>query len=66
MEQITASEQALRDARAIGAILRERHNMQPPAAPELDKDGIMRVQYTPPPCYGDISLKDLRKQTLMY
>lgn len=66
MEQITASEQALRDARNIMAICREKHNMQPAAIPELDKDGFMRVQYTPPPSYTDVSLKDLGKQTLMY
>lgn len=66
MEEIIASEQAMRDARAIGDKVRERHNIQPAAAPELDKDGFMRVAYVPPPSYGDISLKDLGKQTLMY
>lgn len=66
MEQVTASEQAMRDARAIGNMVKERHNIQPAAAPELDKDGVMRVQYIPPPSYSDISLKDLGKPTLMY
>ncbi len=66
MEGITAHEQAMRDAREIMAICRDKHNMQPAAAPELDMDGVMRVQYVPPPSYCDVSLKDLGKQTLMY
>jgi len=65
-EQITAHEQALRDAREIGRMLKEKHNMQPAAIPEMGQDGVMRTQYVPPPSYGDISLADLGKQTLIY
>ena len=65
-EEIGTHEQVLRDARQIGVMLKERHNMQPAAIPEMGQDGVMRTQYVPPPSYGDISLNDLGKQTLMY
>ncbi len=58
------SEQMERDAREIGAILRNELNMRPAAAPELDREGFMRVQYVPPPAYGDLNLRDMGKQTL--
>ena len=58
------SEEMLQQARDIGAILRDRHNMQPMAIPEADKDGIMQTLYIPPPSLNDVSLKDLGKQTM--
>ena len=60
------SEEILREARRIGDILKERHNVQPAAIPELDNDGIMRVPYTPPPSLFDVKLSDLGKQTQVY
>ncbi len=58
------SEQMEQDVKEIRAILRDKLNMQPAAAPELDREGFMRVQYVPPPAYGDLNLRDMGKQTL--
>lgn len=58
------SEQMERDAREIGAILRDKLNMRPAAIPEVGLDGIMHTQYVPPPAYGDLNLRDMGKQTL--
>lgn len=57
--------QAEQDIKQIGDILRNKCNMQPAAAPELDKDGVMRVQYVPPPSYADLKLSDLGKPTII-
>lgn len=59
------SEQMERDAREIGAILRDKWNMQPAAIPQANLiTGIMETQYVPPPAYGDLNLRDMGKQTL--
>lgn len=65
MEQIGHQEQATRDIKEIGAILRDKWNMKPAAIMEKNVlTGLMETKYTPPPVYSDLNLRDMGKQTL--
>ena len=59
-------DQALEEARKIGTMLKAKHDIQPGAVPQLDREGFMRVAYSPPPSPFDISLNELGKQTQVY
>lgn len=59
------SEQMEQDAKEIGAILRDKWNMQPAAIPKVNQiTGILETPYIPPPAYGDLNLRAMDKQTL--
>lgn len=67
-EEITAHEQALRDARMIGQMLKDKFNVQPAAIPTkcpITGDPIAPT-ISPPPTFSDISLQDLGRQSIMY
>ena len=50
--------QALKEVRQIGEILKKRHNMQP----SLDDNGYI----IPPPTFSDVKLEELGKSTQIY
>ena len=64
--QETWQNAALKEARHIGDMLKERYNIQPAAIPKRGDDGMISVNYSPPPSFCDISLRDIGKQTQVY
>lgn len=57
-KETTWDEKALRDAREIGRILRDKHNMQP----SHDQDG----KILPPPSMFDLKTQDLGKSNMIF
>ena len=65
-QEINNHEQMLRDARALGVMLRDQLNSRGAAVMIQDSDGIYRPRETPAVSMHDISLKDLGRQTYSY
>lgn len=57
-EQETWQNAALKEARQIGEILKQRYNMQP----SVDDNGYI----LPPPTFSDVKLIELGKSTQVY